>query len=122
KRFAFGDLVDEQSHLRLWQAVQHEQRDVRKPGPWRWEFQTECGDDQDWEILKTIHDLVEQLARGRVEPVRVFKHHHHRATSGKSIEPVQERAKEERLPLLRRHVWLGARSLSWNAKQIGKRL
>ena len=91
-----------------------------KTDPWRRELGTECRDKQHGQALKAIDDLVEEFARGRIEPMPVFKHHKDRATRRKSIEPGQERPEEKRLLLLRRHVRQGAWRRALNSKQIGK--
>src|SRR6476620_5401815 len=70
-------------------------------------------------MLKALDDLVEELARGWIEPMRVFKHHQDRATRRKSVKPRNERPEQERLPLLGRHVRRDARSRARNSKEIG---
>ncbi len=93
---------------------------MRKADPWRRKLGAERRDEQHGQALNAINDLVEELARGWIEPMRVFKHHQDRATRCKSIEPAKERPEEERLPLLRRHVGQDVRRRARNSKQIGK--
>jgi hypothetical protein len=78
QRLAAGHPPQQLQVLRAGEAVELHRRDVRLPDPGAGVELGPVGHDQQQGQRRRIpHEQVEQLARGRVDPVRVLDHHQH---------------------------------------------
>src|SRR5262249_40225428 len=59
--------------------VQHQCRHVRLAAPWRLELRPERGNEQNRKVANTIDRQIQQLARGRVDPMHILKDHQDRS-------------------------------------------
>ena len=98
---ATGNLADEALGLGVAQTVQREQCDMWEAGPLDLKLGPAGDDEQHAQPLDSVDDEVEQLPRGRVEPVRVLKDEEYRLLLCKALQVVRHRAQRARLLLLR---------------------
>ena len=66
-------------------------RDLRLAGPGRLELGAERHDQQHRQAAHALDGEVEQLARGRVDPMRVLEDHEHRLLAGQTFELPDQR-------------------------------
>ena len=64
---------------------------MRLTGPGRLELGTEGGDQQDRQAVDPRENEVEELARSRIDPMRILEDHQHRLLSGQPFELPQQR-------------------------------
>ena len=75
---AARDLLDQGSPVPPVQPIERQHGHLRLAGPGRLELGAERNDQQHRQIAYTLDSEVKQLARGRVDPMRVLKNHNHR--------------------------------------------
>ena len=64
---------------------------MRLADPGRLELGAERDDQQHWQIADPLDGEVEQLARGRVNPMRVLENHDHRLPARQTFELADQR-------------------------------
>ena len=89
------------------EAVEGEERDVREGRPGRRQLGAEGRDEQHRQALEPVDGEVEQLARGRVDPVQVLEDHQDRLVPGQALELVDQDLEGPLLALLRRQIRAG---------------
>src|SRR5438067_1177332 len=70
---AAGDLLDQDGPIAPVQPIERHYADLRLAGPGRLELGTEGYDQHHRQAADAFHGEVEQLARGRVAPMRVLE-------------------------------------------------
>jgi len=85
QRPAAGDLLDQSSTLAPVQAIEGQHRHLRLTGPGRLELGAERHDQQHRQIRSPLDYKVEQLARGRVDPMHVLENHHQRLLARQTL-------------------------------------
>jgi hypothetical protein len=88
---------------------QRHHRYLRLAAP-RWmELGPKRRNEQNRQLLDAREREIEQLARGRVDPVQIFENHEHRLLSGENFEPANEKIERLFFFSLRRQfrVWHG---------------
>jgi hypothetical protein len=85
QRFAASDLRYQSSPVAPVQPIERQHADLWLAGPGRLELGAERHDQQDGKAANTIDEEVEQLARGRVDPMRVLEDHDHRHLARQTI-------------------------------------
>jgi len=78
QRLVAGDLHRQSRPITSVQAIERQHRHLRLSGPRRPEFRAKRHDQKHWHSAHALDSEVEQLARGRVDPMRVLEHHEHR--------------------------------------------
>jgi len=64
---------------------------LRLSGPGRLEFRAERHDQQNRQAAHALYGEVEQLARGRIDPMRVLEDHYHRLPARQTFELMDQR-------------------------------
>jgi hypothetical protein len=59
------------------EPVEQQCADMRRSAPGLLEFGTKCDDQQDRQSADTVDRQIQQLARGRVDPMDVLEDHQH---------------------------------------------
>jgi hypothetical protein len=73
--FSAYNLLDQDGSVALVQTIEHQRRNLRLACPGRLELGPERHDQQNRQAADALNGKVEQLARGRVDPMRVLEHH-----------------------------------------------
>src|SRR5215831_12604431 len=83
---AAGDLRYQSSPIAPIQAIERQHADLRLAGPGRLELGAERDDEQHWQAADMFDGEVEQLARRRVDPMRVLENYEHRLLACQPFE------------------------------------
>jgi hypothetical protein len=78
QRLPAGILLDQRGPVAPVQAIERQHADLRLASPRRLELGTEPNDQQYRQAADMLDGEVEQLVRGRVDPMRVLENHDHR--------------------------------------------
>ena len=106
ERDVTGQVLDKHRAVTSAQPAECQHCCVRLVGPWRMKLGPEGDDEHDCHPADPVDDDLEQSARRRVYPMRVFKDHQHRAPPNDRFELMDEGI-EQRLALaLRRQIEL----------------
>jgi hypothetical protein len=98
-------LLDQRGAIAPVQPIERHHADLRLADPGRLELGAVRHDQQDWQAADTLDSEVEQLARGRVDPMRVLEDHHHRVLECQTLELADQRLQCALLLALRTEVW-----------------
>jgi hypothetical protein len=96
---AVGDLIDDlaaergvagqpqhqRGDLALAKAVQRQHRHMRLAAPGRLKLGPEGNHQQDGQARDPVDGQIDQLARGRVDPMRVLENHHQRLLARQTL-------------------------------------
>ena len=104
QRLAAGDALDHGGRLTMAQPAERERADVRIAAPGRREVGPKDHHQQDRQALDPIDDLLEQLDRGGVDPMRVLEDHQHRIAAGEPGQLIEQGGEHLGAVLLRREV------------------
>ena len=88
---AAGDLRNQCGPVAPVQAIERQHADLRLAGPGRLELRAERYDQQHRQAAHMLDGEVEQLARGRVDPLRILKNHHQRLLARQAFELPEQR-------------------------------
>ena len=102
------------------EPVEGERRGVRVAVPGRPELGPVGHDQQHRQALDPLHREVEQLERGRIDPMRVLEHHQHRASRRQPLELGEERPEGAGLLLLRRQGRQREAALGRQREELGE--
>jgi hypothetical protein len=80
---------------------------MRLAAPAVLEFRPESDHQQDRNARDPIYHEVEQLARGRVDPMRILEDHQNRSAAGQGFELMQQRREQLFALALRAQIELG---------------
>jgi len=86
-----GDLCYQQNPVAPVQAVERQHRDPRLANPGWLELGAKRHDQQNRQAANALDSKVEQLARGRVDPMHVLKDHQHRLPVRQALELPDQR-------------------------------
>ena len=75
ERFAARDVLNHRGTLPAREPLERVRRDVRQADPGRLELGPEGDDEQHGQARHPLDDAIQQLQRGRVDPVDIFKDH-----------------------------------------------
>ena len=78
QRFA-GDCLGQSIAFFGVEAIEQQCTDMRRSAPGLGEFGTKGYDQQYWKPANSLDSQIQQLARGRVDPMDVLEHHQDRA-------------------------------------------
>ena len=73
------------------EAIERQHRDLRLAGPRGLELWAERHDQQRGKVADPLDDEIEQLARGRVDPMRVLEDHDHRLLARQAFDLPDQR-------------------------------
>ena len=73
------------------------------------ELRAEGYDQQDWQFRYAIERQIEQLARGRVDPMHVLENHQNRPGARQRVELVQQRFEQHLTLTLRAQIEFAGR-------------
>ena len=93
---------------------------MRVAGPRRLELRPEGDHQQHGQALQALHREVEQLERGRVDPVRVLEDHQDGPARGEALELPQQSLEGPRLPLLRVELERRVALLRRDREEVGE--
>jgi len=91
QRFAAGNLLDQDGPVMPVQAIERQHRHLWLAGPGWLKLGAERHDQQHWQAADSLDGEVEQLERGRVDPVRVLEDHQHWLLVRQTFELTQQR-------------------------------
>jgi len=77
---------------------------MRRAAPGMLKLGTEADDEQHRQLCDPVDRKVEQFARGRVDPMRVFKNHKNRVKAREGFELMQQGFEQHLAPTLRAEV------------------
>ena len=86
------------------EAIERQCADLLLAGPGRLELRAERHNQQYWQGTHAFDSEVEQLARGRVDPMRVLEDHDDRLTTRETLELADQRLQCPVLLALRTEV------------------
>ena len=110
-----GKLLDQGRTVPLAEPVQRHCRDMRLVGPGGLEFRAKGNEQQYRQPADAIDGQIDQVARGRVDPVHVLEDHQHRMAAGERLQLVQQPG-EQLFPFaLRAQIELRPRRLAVTA-------
>jgi hypothetical protein len=104
ERLAAGDLRDQSGPVAPVKPIERQHCDLRLAGPRRLELETKRHDQQHWQAADPLDSEVEQLARGRVDPMRVLENDEHRLPARQTFELADQRLQGLLLLALRTEV------------------
>ena len=102
-----GKPLDQRRAVAPAEPVQRQHRHMRLAAPGVLELGTEGDDEQDGQPRYPIERQVEQLARGRVDPMRVLEHHQDGPAPRQGFELMQQRFEQHLALALRAEVEIG---------------
>ena len=102
-----GEPLDQRRAVMAAEPVQRKHRHMRLAAPGVLELGAEGDDEQDGQPRYPIERQVEQLARGRVDPMRVLEDHQNRPAPRQSFELMQQCLEQHLALALRAEVELG---------------
>jgi len=88
---AAGDLCDQRGAVALVEAIERQHADLGLAGPWRLKLGPEGHDQQHRQAADMLDHEVEQLARGRVDPMRILEDHNHGLSACQTFEMPDQR-------------------------------
>jgi hypothetical protein len=77
---------------------------MRLTSPGRCKIRADRGDQQDRQAFDPDDNAIEQLTRGRVNPMQILEHHQHRLSAGEGFELAQQCLERQLLLALRRKL------------------
>ena len=89
--FLAGDPFDQRRSFAPVEAVESQHRDVRLSGPSRLKFASEGDDEQHGQARYMLHRHLQQLARGRVDPVGVLEDRQQGSLTRQAFELPEQR-------------------------------
>ena len=63
---------------------------MRLASPRRCKIRPDCGNQQDRQAFDPHDNAIEQLTRGRVDPMQILEHHQQRLSAGEGFELAQQ--------------------------------
>src|SRR5439155_18635191 len=102
QRLAAGDLLDQGCAVA---TIERQHRDLRLANPRRLELRAVRHDQQNRQARHAFNGKVEQLARSRIDPMRVFESHEDRLLACQTVELADQCLQYPLLLSLRTEVW-----------------
>ena len=107
ERRVAGEPQDKRCDLTLAEPVQRQNSHMRLAAPGRLKLRPEGNHQQDRQAHDPVDGQIDQLARGRVDPMRVLEHHQDRLPPGQGFQLIQHRVEQLFALALRAQVEFG---------------